>query len=456
MQHTRWRHRLLLVAMGLLAAASLIPAAPVTKTLPNGMEIILMEDHANPVVATFFVVKIGLRGETDASCGISHMLEHLLFNGTETRTQAQLYDDVDMLGAYNNAFTRDDFTCFMMVMPRDNFAPALAIQEDMLFHSTLPADKLEKERGIVLEELARDETAPNFAADRALTGTLFAGTPYALPVVGTPASIKDMPRDLILKYYKTYYVANNMTLLVVGDFDAAATMKLITERFSGYPRRPLPERKPAIDLFTGQPPAILSVPVRRPRLVVAVPAPRREDDDWFAFQAARMWLEDDNTSPLAALVREHKLQSFQGEYIGNVDYSIYLITLEGKPATPFTAESAAAVQKALAALKVGDLPAKLLASYRTRLEVDEIYSMENVHYLGMYKGEILADLPLAAVKRFFGTDYLDHIRAVTATEVGAVARRLLGTAHPRLIVLNPDGKGPAGPAGRMPHGMGGK
>jgi hypothetical protein len=74
----------------------------------------------------------------------------------------------------------------------------------------------------------------------------------------------------------------------------------------------------------------------------------------------------------------------------------------------------------------------------------------------MYKGEILADLPLAAVKRFFGTDYLDHIRAVTATEVGALARRLLGTVHPRLIVLNPDGKGPAGPAGRMPHGMGGK
>src|SRR3990172_8580073 len=93
------------------------------------------------------VVKVGSAYETFSTSGMSHMLEHLLFNGTTTRSQKQLYDDVDRIGGYNNAHTDNFYTDFMMVTPTENIRKGMEIQADMLFNSTLPVEKFEKEKG---------------------------------------------------------------------------------------------------------------------------------------------------------------------------------------------------------------------------------------------------------------------------------------------------------------------
>ncbi|MEP9411087.1 MAG: insulinase family protein, partial [Candidatus Brocadia sp.] len=130
--------------------------------LDNGMEVILVENHASPMIAAVTVVKAGSRNEDEASNGSAHFLEHLLFNGTKTRSQKQLYDEMDFYGGYNNAHTGPDYTNYMILMPKEYIAQGMDIQADMLFNSTLPEEKFEKERGIVIEEIGKSADRPEY------------------------------------------------------------------------------------------------------------------------------------------------------------------------------------------------------------------------------------------------------------------------------------------------------
>ncbi len=197
--------------------------------LDNGMEVLLIENPALPMIGVNVVVKVGSAYEDFSTSGMSHMLEHLLFNGTTSRTQKQLYDEVDLIGGYNNANTGDYYTNFMMVTPAENIRKGMELQADMLFHSTLPEDKFEKEKGIVLEEISKTFADPDAQLERNLNSILFAGHALSLPTLGTYATIKGLVRDQVFEFYKNYYVPNNMLLSVVGNFNSKEMLKMINE-----------------------------------------------------------------------------------------------------------------------------------------------------------------------------------------------------------------------------------
>ena len=163
------------IGTALVLSASVVGAAYHEETLANGLRVVLIEHHANPMVASSVVVGAGVVNEPEGMNGASHFLEHLLFNGTETRTQRELYDVVDRYGAYNNATTREDHTLFSLLIQKEFLEQGLEIQADMLFHSTLPPDNFEKEKGIVLEELARDRADPYYLAALAHRRFAYAG-----------------------------------------------------------------------------------------------------------------------------------------------------------------------------------------------------------------------------------------------------------------------------------------
>ncbi len=175
------------------------------------------------------VVKVGSAYENFATSGMSHMLEHLLFNGTETMTQKELYDAVDKIGAYNNANTSEYYTNFMMVAPADKIEQAMKIQAGMLFHSVLPEKKFEKEKGIVLEEIAKTLANPQSQAERNVNSILFQGHALSLPTLGTYETIKHMKRNDVYKFYKNYYVPNNMIVSVIGNFKTSEMLKLLND-----------------------------------------------------------------------------------------------------------------------------------------------------------------------------------------------------------------------------------
>ncbi len=195
--------------------------------LDNGMQVLLIENPALPMVGVNVVVKVGSAYETFASSGMSHMLEHLLFNGTTSRTQKQLYDDTDRAGGYNNANTSEYYTNFMMVTPTENIRQGMEIQADMLFHSTLPEKKFLKEKGIVLEEISKSLADADEQAERNVISVLYNGHALSLPTLGTYATIEHMDRDEVFEFYKNNYVPNNMLMSVIGHFDSARMLKMV-------------------------------------------------------------------------------------------------------------------------------------------------------------------------------------------------------------------------------------
>ncbi|HWR83408.1 MAG TPA: pitrilysin family protein, partial [Candidatus Deferrimicrobium sp.] len=168
--------------------------------LGNGMEVILKESHGSPMVASIVFVKSGSKYESKFENGITHFLEHFLFDGTATLTREQLDLSIQDLGGYINAFTRPELTAFLILMPRQFIDYGLTVQADMLFNSTIPAEELPKERKVVIEEINRDADAPGAAAEAFFVEKAYAGTDYSRPVLGYKAFIENIPREAIIDY----------------------------------------------------------------------------------------------------------------------------------------------------------------------------------------------------------------------------------------------------------------
>jgi len=235
---------ILLLALWLSAAAA-AAADFHEETLDNGLRVILIPHHANPMIASSVIVGAGVVYEPPGMSGASHFLEHLLFNGTARRSQKELYDEVDLYGAYNNATTREDHTLFQLLIQKEFAAAGLDIQADMLFHSTLPPDKFDKEKGIVLEELARDRNDARYLAGAAFRSFAYEGTPLGRPVLGSASSIEGLERADVLAYYKSRYVPGNMTLVVVGDLEVGPMMETVRATFGTAAAAPPPARPAA-------------------------------------------------------------------------------------------------------------------------------------------------------------------------------------------------------------------
>ncbi len=206
-----------------------LPAGVSIHQLDNGLQVLLIENPGLPMTGVNVVVKTGSAYESFSSSGMSHMLEHLLFNGTETKTQKELYDQVDLIGGYNNANTGTFHTNYMMVTPAENIRKGMEIQADMLFKSILPEEKFEKEKGIVLEEIARSLENANEQMERNIQSVLYPNHALSLPTLGTYATIQSMKRDEVYVYYKNHYVPNNMIMSVVGNFKTESMLKQIKE-----------------------------------------------------------------------------------------------------------------------------------------------------------------------------------------------------------------------------------
>jgi predicted Zn-dependent peptidase len=199
-----------------------------TVTLQNGLKVTMIQVKENPVIASILVMKVGLKHENKDINGVSHLLEHLAFNGTGKRTQKQLYDDFDKLGCYNNASTGDHYTGYYILTKKEFFKKAIEVQEDMLFNSVIPENKIEKEKKIVLQEIRKDRMSPYFEKDKIIRNHLFPDSPYGMKVIGDEKSVTNIKRKDIVNFYKKYYSPKNCVALVIGDFEFSNMQKILT------------------------------------------------------------------------------------------------------------------------------------------------------------------------------------------------------------------------------------
>jgi predicted Zn-dependent peptidase len=192
-------------------------------------------------VTVDIVVNAGSFYETVFTNGLSHFLEHLLFDGTETQTREEISNRFDSKGVYYNAFTRKDFVTFLITTPTEFLEDAVRNQADMLLHSILPPKEFEKEKEVVLEEMTKDRDRPENILDEFFDSHAFAGTPYERPVIGYPNTIKAVTREEVFDFYKNLYVPNNMTAIVIGNFDTEEVIELFEEVYGSMLPKPIPK-----------------------------------------------------------------------------------------------------------------------------------------------------------------------------------------------------------------------
>src|SRR5215470_15280101 len=208
--------------------------------LPNGLTVIVQEDHSAPVASVQAWCATGSIDEDQhLGAGLSHILEHMLFKGTKTRSADQIAQSIQDVGGYINAYTSFDRTVFWIDVPKDGVATALDILADAMMNSTLPPEEYQKEQEVIRREFAMGMDDPDRMAGLLLFSTAYQVHPYRFPVIGEMEIYNQLTQDQVMQYYKTRYVPNNLTFIVVGDVDAEKVRQQLTDVFKPYPEKSL-------------------------------------------------------------------------------------------------------------------------------------------------------------------------------------------------------------------------
>src|SRR5687768_1312677 len=225
--------------------------------LDNGLTVLLQENHSVPVVALNMWVKVGSIYEEDAEAGISHVYEHMLFKGTRSRGVGEIAQEIEGSGGDINAYTSFDHTVYHITLASRFLDTGLAVMADAIQHSSFDPDELRKEQEVVLEEIKRGEDIPSRKLTEALFATSYQRHPYRRSVIGSEQTVKSLSREQILSFFHTWYVPNNMTLVVAGDFDPITVLPRIQAAFQHF----RPQMLPTLEIL--QEPA-----QREPRMVI--------------------------------------------------------------------------------------------------------------------------------------------------------------------------------------------
>ncbi len=356
-------------------------------TFDNGFEVILVENHTNPLIASVVVVRTGLCNETPETNGISHMLEHMTFNGTEKRTQKQLYDELDYYGIYLNAQTSEDYTTFMALNHKDKIEQTLDIMSDMLFHSTFPAKKFDKEKGIIAEEIRKDSENPDFQKEQALRRAFYKNPPYSMPVIGTEETVRNMKREQVMNYYHTYYAPNNMIAIVIGDFDSNEMLTKLKKYFGTPKAHPIPENH--YQLTQSFPFVYEEEEGEQKTLYLKLPAPTFYSDSYIPFTLFYHYaLADPNSFILKEMSQQLNLKRVQSSYEVHPEFGVLTISATANSSIG-KQDFLKAFQTALQTLQAQLPTARELQVIRRERAIHEILQSEKILYYGFLKAQDL-------------------------------------------------------------------
>jgi len=407
-------------------------------TLPNGLTIIIEEDRSAPVASVQAWVGTGSIHEDDwMGAGLSHILEHMLFKGTEKRGAGEFARSVQDLGGYLNAYTSFDRTVYWIDVPSAGAATAVEILADAMMNSTLPEDEYSKEQEVIRREFAMGFDDPGRVGSQLMFRTVFSESPFRHPVIGYLDVYNKLTRDDVMAYYKKRYVPNNMFFSIVGDVDANAIREQLTEFFSAYPRVALePVYVERDGEQVGRRVAHEEFPTELTRLSLSWRIPPVTHDDMPALDLLGTVLGGGASSPLYREIREEKQLAFgigSGSY-ALADGGIFAIQAVSDPDKRDAVEAAALAT--LERLKApGGIPEKELEKARKSLLASQLAQLTTMRG----KASDLGSNWLLTRNLNFSADYLDAINRTTVEDLQRVARTYLRADNVSVTSLNPVG-----------------
>ncbi len=409
---------------------------PSREVLPNGTRLIIQEHHAADVVALHLWVGVGSRDEAPGEHGFSHFAEHMLFKGTETRGRGFVEQEVESIGGRTNAGTSYDYTFYYILTPARHAGRTVEVLADMAFNSKFDPAELTREREVVFEEVRLGEDNPRSSLFRRLYDLAFDGHPYGFPVLGDPADLRAATQSTLRGYYKRHYVADNMTLVVVGPVDPAQIRAAALRSFGAAPgaqyrRAPVPPQPP----IQGVRRQVVERSERQGSLALAWVAPPLGHSDMYPVELLAHILGGSRTSRLNQALRERAriVSSVSAGYGALQGGGLVTVSAQFEPK-----EEAGVERGVLAEVKrlqeEGVTDAELERAL-TGSEAERAFSRETAEGLASAYGRAETAWNLDGERR-----YLERLRAVTREQIREAARRYLTDSYARLFFV-PKGKG---------------
>src|SRR5271156_4589769 len=203
--------------------------------LPSGLTVVTERMDRVETVSLGAYVATGTRHETEAENGVSHFLEHMAFKGTERRSAAEIAEEVEAVGGHINAYTAREQTAYYVKVLKEDTGLAADIIGDILTHSTFDPDELERERGVILQEIGQANDTPDDIIFAHFQEAAFPDQPIGRPVLGLEAGIRAMPRATLTGYMRRHYPASNVVVAAAGALDHDHILELVNQHFADLP-----------------------------------------------------------------------------------------------------------------------------------------------------------------------------------------------------------------------------
>ena len=274
------------------------------KRYENGLRLVVNQMDGLMSVTMGVLVGTGAYVETDAEDGISHFIEHMQFKGTHKRNAFELSDAFDRLGAQVNAFTGKDITCYYSKCTVDHTAACFELLADLFLNSTFPEDEMEREKGVVCEEISMNEDTPEDLCLDLLAQAHYGTENYGRNILGTAKNVKSFTVADIQKYKKARYCPENIVISFAGNIDMQTAQALVETYFGTLEKGAFEERKQ--NILTCHQSLVKNKPIEQMHVGISYPSVARGDSRENLFNAVNSILGGSMSARLFQEVREKR------------------------------------------------------------------------------------------------------------------------------------------------------
>ena len=401
--------------------------------LPNGQTLIVQEVKNNPIVTIDTWIRTGSADETDANSGVAHFLEHLFFKGTKLHPAGDFDRILESKGAIVNAATSKDFTHYYITLPSEDFDIAMDLHADMLMNPQLPRKELEKERKVVLEEIAKDANDPSRKVYENLNELMYTNHPYKRKVIGSADVISTIRREEILDFFNNHYAPSNMTTLVIGDVDTQAVIKKVTETFNSEYKKPVKNSYKKERQITSQKRKVEYLDTQAGYLMIGFRTEPINKEEVFALDVLSEILGNGKSSRLYKNIKEQKGLAYtvNSGHISFKDDGILFINANYTPANAEKIEKA--IFEEISLIQKYGVTEDEVNIAKNMIEQQTYYARESTSNIAKELGYFVT---LTGNTGFY-TNYINNIKKVTPKEIQSAAQKYLGINKSAVSIILP-------------------
>ncbi len=429
---------LTLSAILLLSSAISIQAEEIKEhVLKNGLRVLTLEDHSSPIVAFNIWYSVGSRNEKTGTTGISHLLEHMMFKGSDKFPEGAHSRLITQNGGYDNAMTSTDFTGYHCVLPSDKLELAMQLESDRMTGLNVYDEELQSEREVVIEER-------RYRTDNSIFGTVleqlwavaFQAHSYHSQVIGWMSDIRQITRDNLYNHYKTYYAPNNGTIIIAGDFDTDDTLKMVKKYFEKLKPQELPQPYECVEPEQkGERRVRHHMITQMPVVVTGYKIPGKGHEDYYPLSVISYILSTGESSRIyRKLVYEDRSALFAGGWAdARRDYGLFLTYAAIQPGHALeTVENS--LNEELEKLKTEFVTDRELEKAKNQLEAQSIFSLES----NEDKSVAIGTAEFLQLDYKLYTEAPGKIREVTKERIMEVAKKYFGKDQRNVVMLLPE------------------